>query len=187
MKPEKAAEAPRNAGRDPSTMKMKQWYQGHDRVSDQKAPTGTDRASYHARERIEDDDERLAMRQGDMPPPEPERVANPRIRETEQYRTSDRTPEKMHRATSEKRLHKSMLFDYLPKVFPSPDIQIFITCQRISAASSSTTWVPSTERVNFGKLRILISRFLQMKSSTLPTILSCHFSQNSGETTNQHM
>ena len=53
-------------------MKMKQWYQGHDRVSDQKAPAGTDRASYHAREPIEDDEERLAMRQGDMPPPVPE-------------------------------------------------------------------------------------------------------------------
>ena len=45
MKPEKAAEAPRNAGTDPSTMEMKQWYQGHDRVSDQKAPTGTDNIS----------------------------------------------------------------------------------------------------------------------------------------------
>ena len=71
MKPEKATEAPRNAGIDPSTMKMKQWYQGYDRVSDQKAPTGTDRASDHAREPIEDDDERLTMRQRDMPPPPP--------------------------------------------------------------------------------------------------------------------
>ena len=74
MKPEKAAEAPRNAGIDPSTMKMKQWYRGHDRVSDQKAPTGTDRASCHARRPFEDDDERRAMREGDMPPPVPERV-----------------------------------------------------------------------------------------------------------------
>ena len=62
MKPEKATEAPSNAGIDPSTMKMKQWYQGHDRVSDQKAPTGTERASYQVREPIEDEDERLATR-----------------------------------------------------------------------------------------------------------------------------
>ena len=48
MKPEKATEAPRNAEIDLSTMKMKQWYEGHDRVSDRKAPTGTDRASYQA-------------------------------------------------------------------------------------------------------------------------------------------
>ena len=81
---------PRKAGIDPRTMKMKQWYQGQhrasdkspwqwrDRVSDKKAPTGTDRASKNAREPIEDDEERLAMRQGDMPPPVPERVTNPR-------------------------------------------------------------------------------------------------------------
>ena len=72
----------------------KRWYQGQDRlsdksqwqlpsnrVSDRKAPTGTDRASHQAREPTEDDEDRLAMRQGDMPPSVPERVANPRIRE----------------------------------------------------------------------------------------------------------
>ena len=30
MKPEKASKEPRNSGVDPSTMKMKQWYQGQD-------------------------------------------------------------------------------------------------------------------------------------------------------------
>ena len=45
MRPEKATEAPRNAGIDPSAMKMKQWYQKHNRVSDQKAPTGTNKTS----------------------------------------------------------------------------------------------------------------------------------------------
>ena len=69
MKPEKATGAPRNAGIDPSTMKMKQWYQGKDRVSDKKAPTGTDSASFPSRERIESDEKRLAIIQGDMPPP----------------------------------------------------------------------------------------------------------------------
>ena len=34
MKSEKATKTPRNSGIDPSTMKMKQWYQGQDRVSD---------------------------------------------------------------------------------------------------------------------------------------------------------
>ena len=34
MKPEKSAEAQRNAGIDSSATTMKQWYQGHDRVSD---------------------------------------------------------------------------------------------------------------------------------------------------------
>ena len=32
MMPEKAAEAPRNEGTDPSTMKIKQWYQQDDRM-----------------------------------------------------------------------------------------------------------------------------------------------------------
>ena len=43
----------------------------------EKAPTETDRPSFHAREPIEDD-ERLAMRRGDMSSPLPERVASPR-------------------------------------------------------------------------------------------------------------
>ena len=34
MEPEKAAKAPRNSGIDPSTMKMKLWYEGQDRLSD---------------------------------------------------------------------------------------------------------------------------------------------------------
>ena len=101
MKPEKGTEAPRNAGIDPSTMKMKQWYQKHNRVSDQKAPTGTDRASYHAQEPIEDDDERLVMRKGDMPQTVPERVANPRFREERAAQEFRQNSDKMHRATSE--------------------------------------------------------------------------------------
>ena len=47
------------------------------RASD--ALSATDRTSYQVREPIEDDEERLAMKQGDMPPPVLERVANPRI------------------------------------------------------------------------------------------------------------
>ena len=120
MKPEKATVAPRNAGIDPSTMKMKQWYQGHDRVSDQKTPTGTDRASYHAQEPIEDDDERLAMRQGDMPPPVPERVANEnfRIREDGAAQDFRQNSEKMHRATSED-VYTTAWFDCCLKCLPT--------------------------------------------------------------------
>ena len=94
MKPEKAIEAPRNAG-----IEMKRPTQGH--VSDQKAPTGTERATHQARERIEDDDERLALRKGDMPPPVPERVANPKSREDRTVEDFRQNSEKMHRATSE--------------------------------------------------------------------------------------
>ena len=108
MRPERAPEAPTNAGIDPCTMKMMQWYQGHDRVSDQKAPTGTDRASYQAREPIEDDDERLATRRGDMPPPVLERVANPK---NSRRPSSTGLPTKIGKDAPcyrQGRLHKSM-------------------------------------------------------------------------------
>ena len=62
MDREKTTEAQRNAGTDPRTMKMKQKYQGHDRVCEQMLSNGTDRASCPAREPIDDDDGRLAMR-----------------------------------------------------------------------------------------------------------------------------
>ena len=89
VKPEKLTKAPENAGIDPSTMKVKKWhleptredddphFPSSSRVSD--ALTGADRRSYQVREPVEND-ERLAMKKGDMPPLVPERVANPRIR-----------------------------------------------------------------------------------------------------------
>ena len=112
-------------------MKMKQWYQGHDRlsdksqwqlpsnrVSDKKAPTGTDRASYQAREPLEGDKERLAMRQGDMPPTVPERVANPRIQEDRAAQDFQCNSEKMHRATYGDAYTRAW-FDFLPKRLPA--------------------------------------------------------------------
>ena len=70
-------------------------------MSDKKVPTGTDRASHQAREPIEDDEERLAMRQCDMPPPVPERVTNPRIRADQAVQDFQWDSEKMLRATYE--------------------------------------------------------------------------------------
>ena len=40
-----------------------------------------DRTSYQVPEPIENDEERVAMKRGDMPPAVPMRVADPRIRE----------------------------------------------------------------------------------------------------------
>ena len=105
MKPEKATMAARNAGINRSTMKMKKWYQGSARVSDKNSLAG-DRPSYQARELVEDDDERLAMRQRDMPPPVPERDANPKIRDNRAVQDFQRNSEKMHRAT-----HEGILFN----------------------------------------------------------------------------
>ena len=111
---------------------MKQWNRGQDRVSDQKAPNGTDKASYHVREPIEGDDERLAMRQGDMPPNE---LPLREFGKTEQYRTSD-SSEKMHRATSKDAYTKagsdscrSVSSQSVRKAGPNVDFYNVSTCQ----------------------------------------------------------
>ena len=49
------------------------------RVSD--ALAGADTTPCQVREAVENDKETLAMKKRDMPPPVPERVANPRVRE----------------------------------------------------------------------------------------------------------
>ena len=115
MKLEKATEAPRNAGIDPSTMKIKQWYQRHNHINNQKTHTKTNKTSNHAREPLENNDERLAMRQGDMPPPVPERVASPRIREDRAVQDFRQNSEKMQHATSEDTYTKA----WLPKCLPT--------------------------------------------------------------------
>ena len=85
-------------------------------MSDKKAPTGTDRASYQAREPMKGDRERLVMRQGDMPPSVPERVANPRIREDRAVQDFQCISE-MHRATYED-AHTRARFECSRSVFP---------------------------------------------------------------------
>ena len=129
MKPERPTKAPENAGIDPSTIKMKKWYQeptrksddsqlpSSSRASDTRASTGTDRTSYQAREPIEDDEEMLAMRQGDMPPSVPERVSNPRIREDRAVQEFQSNSDKVRRATSEDAFTQAW-FDYCRNVIP---------------------------------------------------------------------
>ena len=60
--------------------------------------TGVDRASYQVREPIENDEERLAMKRGDMPPPVPQRAANPRIREEQAVQEIYSNSDRIHRA-----------------------------------------------------------------------------------------
>ena len=83
----------------------------------QRAPSGTDRTEYEVREPIEDDEEGLAMRPGDVPPPVPERVANPRIREDRAVQKFLQNSEKMHRATYEDAYTRAW-FNYCRNVFP---------------------------------------------------------------------
>ena len=91
MEPEQLTKARENAGIDLSTMRVSICYKESTRKDDDphspssnhmnNVVTGTNRSSYQARGPIENDEERLAMKRGDMPPPVPKRLANPRIRE----------------------------------------------------------------------------------------------------------
>ena len=58
-----------------------------------------DRTSYQVREPIESDEDRLAMKRGDLPPPLPQRVANPRIREDQALQEFHSYSDRMHRTT----------------------------------------------------------------------------------------
>ena len=134
-----------NSGIDPTTMKMRQWYQRHDRVSEKNAPTGTDRASDQA--------QRLAMRQGDMPPKVPERVANREFEKTEQCGNSNitrkrctvppaKTPTQEHGLKIVEASFKSVRK-------AGPDVDLY--------------------NVSTYKCSILFNNMGSMKSSTLPT------------------
>ena len=144
MKPAMTTEEPRNAGIDPATMKMKRWYQDNQddiRVSDKSqghtrkkkrdaSVTGVERSSYQTRLSIEDDEGRLSQREGRMPPPPPERVDNPRIREdraVQEWKTDE-----MHKLTYDDDFARSW-FNYCRNVFPQsvrkvgPDVHLHST------------------------------------------------------------
>ena len=119
MKSERLTKAPENAGIDPSTMRISIRYQASTREDDDPhSPssnrvsdfTGAYRVSYQVREPVKNDEDRLAMKRGDMPPPLPQRVANPRIREDqasqEFYSKLDKI---LHRATSDDEFSTSMV------------------------------------------------------------------------------
>ena len=155
---------------------MKQWYQGHDRVSDQKAPTGTERASYQVREPIEDDDERVATRQSDMPPPVPERVGNPRIREDRAVQDFRQNSEKMDRATFEDTNTKAW-FDCCRSVFPQsvrkagPNVD-FYSVSTYQSSILFNNMGSFNRRSEFGKAESIEKQISSNESSTLSTILS---------------
>ena len=60
--------------------------------------TGKNRMSYQIREPVEHDEEKLAMKRGDTPPPLPERVDNPRIREAQAQMEFYSNSDKIHRS-----------------------------------------------------------------------------------------
>ena len=93
-------------GSNPDIMKVSKWYQETTRKDDvphfssssrmSDAVVETDWTSYQVRELVDDDEEK-----GDMPPPLPRRVSNPRIRDAQTVHEFYSNSEKMHRATSD--------------------------------------------------------------------------------------
>ena len=59
------------------------------------------------------------MKRGDMPPPLPKRVANPRIRDDQALQENYSNSDKMHRAASDDAFTQAW-FDYSRSVFPQP-------------------------------------------------------------------
>ena len=124
---QKLTKAPENAGIDLTSMRGSKWYQESTREGDDpRSPPsrresdlfiGTNRMSYQIREPIEHDEERLAMKRGDMPPPLPERVDNPRIQEDQALQEFHSNSDKMHRATPEDEFAQTW-FEYSRSIFP---------------------------------------------------------------------
>ena len=153
------------------------------RVSD--VVTGTSKPSYQVREPIENDEETLAMKRGDMPPPVPKRVNNPRIQEDQAQLEFYSNSDKMHGTTPEDEFAQTW-FDYGRSVFPQsvrktgthvelcnvPTYQCSILFNNIGSINRKSEF---RKPENLNK-----PVSTKVKSSISPI---CHFSENSGETT----
>ena len=106
--------------------------------------------------------ERLAMKRGDMPPPVPKRVANPRIRDDQAVHEFCSNSDKMHRATSDDAFTQAW-FDYSQSVFPqsvrktSTNVEVFYVptyqCSILFNNMGSFNWKSEFQRPeNLNKL-----------------------------------
>ena len=179
-----------NADIDFSILGVSTWYQestreeddthfpSSSRVSD--ALTGADTTSYQVQEPIENDEEKLAMKRGDMPPPVPQRVVNPRIREDQALHEFYSNSDKMHCATPDDEFTQAW-FDYDRSSFPQSvrktgtNVELFNvpTYQWHPLQQHGSVW-PESE---FWRPENLLP---EVKSSMSHL---CHLSRNFGETT----
>ena len=129
---------------DPISIRMSQWYSepicgGNDsqpiaftRMNEDSS--GTKRSQYQIPRPVVKDEERLARRKDDMPPPLTRRTNNPRIRDlpalTEFYLNTD----KIHHATSEDACAQAW-FNYSQSIFPK---SIKKTCGNVEQILVST-------------------------------------------------
>ena len=108
VKPERFIEAPDHTGFNPDTMRVSGWYQKttskgnvpHFSSFSRTSDTCFETYLTSERELIEDDDERLAMKIGDIPLQLPRRVSNPKIPDDQALNGFFSNSAKMHRATS---------------------------------------------------------------------------------------
>ena len=124
MKPERFTEAPDHTGFNPDNMRVSKQKTTHNgdvshfssffRTSD----TCFETHLTSEREPIEEDEERLAMKIGDMPPPLPWRVSNPRIRDDQALNGFFSSSDKMHRPKSDDVYTKAWLDYSRPSFFP---------------------------------------------------------------------
>ena len=123
------------------------------------------------------------MKIGDMPPPLPGRVSNPRIRDDQAlnaflFELGQDAPCYIWWC------YTQALFDYsLSSIFPQSlrekvKTLSFSTYQLFNAASSSTIWLLSIGRVKSGSQKTWISLSPRVKQLIS---LSCHYTKNSGK------
>ena len=149
-------------------------------MCERNAPKGTDRPSCQVREQLENDEKRLAMRQGDIPPPIPERAANPRTREDRRVQFFRLKSEKMHRATYED-ANRRAWFQYCRCIIPESVRKASSDVDLHNGSTPQCSILFNNMGSFTGRLRICTSRFLHIRTSKSPTTLRCHFS-NLGET-----
>ena len=185
MKPKRLTEAPDNAGCNPDIMKVSKWYQettrkGDDdphfssssRMSD--ASVETDWTPYQVRETGEDDEERLAMKIGDMSPQLSRRVPNPRIRDDRALHDFFTNSDKMHRASSDD-AYTQAWFDYSrSSVFPQ-SVRKTGTDNELFNVSTYQCSILLNKMVSFSRKSEFQPR---VKNSTS---MNCHSSRNLGK------
>ena len=87
MEPTRQEEEPSYAGLDPVCMRMSPWYSEGDDSQPlaskgmNEDSSGAKRSQYQIPRLVAKDEERFARKKGDIPPPLPKRIDNPRIRE----------------------------------------------------------------------------------------------------------
>ena len=195
IEPARQEEGPRNAGLDPVSMRMSPLYSepicgGTDpqplafkRLNEHSS--GAKRSQYQIPRPVAKDEERLTRKKGDMPPPLPRKIDNPRLREDPALMEFYSNTDKIHTPPLGMLMH--MHGSITVSIFSRSEWRKHVetmhsfTCQRISAVFSSTIWAHLIGRVNSDNHRIWAILLPKMKGTMSPI---CRFFVSFGETIN---